>query len=66
MYKPTDRRQPSFLDFNQPMRLKMNPENRWIKMAEHIPWDAFKTKYASLFPSGTGNVAKPLRMALGL
>lgn len=44
----------------------MNPENRWIKMAEHIPWDAFKTKYASLFPSGTGNVAKPLRMALGL
>lgn len=65
MYKPTDRRQPSFLDFNQPMGLKMNPENRWIKMADRIPWDAFETKYASLFPSGTGNVAKPLRMALG-
>lgn len=65
MYKPTDRLQPSFLDFNQPMGLKMNPENRWIKMADRIPWDAFETKYASLFPSGTGNVAKPLRMALG-
>ena len=25
----------------------------------------FEAKYASLFPSGTGNVAKPLRMALG-
>lgn len=65
MYKPTDRLQPSFLDFNQPMGLKMNPENRWIKMADRIPWDAFETKYASLFPSDTGNVAKPLRMALG-
>lgn len=65
MYKPTDRRQPSFLDFNQPMGLKMNPENRWIKMADRIPWDEFEIKYASLFPSDTVNVAKPLRMAFG-
>ena len=34
-------------------------------MADRIPWDEFEIKYASLFPSGTGNVAKPLRMALG-
>lgn len=32
---------------------------------DSIPWDEFETKYAGLFPSGTGNVAKPLRMALG-
>ncbi len=43
----------------------MNPENRWIKMADRIPWDEFETTYASLFPSHKGNVAKPLRMALG-
>lgn len=65
MYRPTDKLQHSFLDFNQPMGLKMNPDNRWVKMADRIPWDEFETKYASLFPSGTGNVAKPLRMALG-
>ncbi len=34
-------------------------------MADCIPWDEFEIKYAELFPSGTGNVAKPLRMALG-
>ena len=34
-------------------------------MADCIPWDEFEIKYASLFPSDTGNVAKPLRMALG-
>ena len=65
MYKSIDKLQHSFLDFNQPMGLKMNPENRWIKMAALIPWDEFEIKYAELFPSETRNVAKPLRMALG-
>ena len=57
--------QHSFLDFNQPLGLHMNPDNRWIKLADRIPWDTFEAKYAELFPSDTGNVAKPLRMALG-
>lgn len=65
MYKPAERQQQSFLDFNQPMGLHMNPKNRWIRMADSIPWDVFEVKYASLFPSPTGNVAKPVRMALG-
>lgn len=34
-------------------------------MADHIPWDEFESKYAELFPGDNGNVAKPLRMALG-
>lgn len=65
MYKPADKTQTSFLDFNQPIGLHMNPHNRWIQMADKIPWDLFEVKYADLFPSDTGNVAKPLRMALG-
>ena len=65
MYKTIDKLQHSFLDFNQPLGLHMNPDNRWIKMADRIPWDEFEVKYAKLFPSDTGNVAKPLRMALG-
>lgn len=65
MYKQTDKTQTSFLDFNQPMGLNMDPHNRWVQMADKVPWDVFEVKYAGLFPSGTGNVAKPLRMALG-
>lgn len=65
MYKSSEKIQHSFLDFNQPMGLQMNPNNRWIIMADCIPWDEFEIKYAELFPSDTGNVAKPLRMALG-
>ena len=65
MYKPMDRSQPSFLDFNQPMGLKMNSENRWVKIADLVLWDEFEIKYAHLFSSDMGNIAKPLRMALG-
>ena len=65
MYKATDKTQSSFTDFNQPIGLHMNPNNRWIHMADSIPWNIFEKRYAALFPSTTGNVAKPLRMALG-
>jgi len=65
MYIQSDKSQQCFLDFNQPLGLKMNPNNRWITLADRIPWDRFEEKYAQLFPSDTGNVAKPLQMALG-
>ena len=38
MYKTNRNRQFSLSDFNQPIGLKMNPNNRWVKMAETIPW----------------------------
>lgn len=65
MYKSSDKSQSSFLDFNQPMGMHMNPDNRWIKMADAIPWEVFEKKYKRLFKVNTGNVAKPLRTALG-
>ena len=34
MYKPIDKLQHSFLDFNQPLGLHMNPDNRWIRRAD--------------------------------
>ncbi len=64
MYRHKDL-QIKFEDFNQPMGLKMNPNNRWVKKAAIIPWEAIETEYAKLFPSKTGMPAKPLRMALG-
>lgn len=65
MYKAKDKSEYSFFDFNQPLGMHMNPENRWIRLAELIPWDEYEEKYASRFKSDTGNVAKPCRMALG-
>lgn len=65
MYKFDKNHQFGLADFNQPMGLKMNPENRWVKKAETIPWEAIEEKYAALFPGKKGMPAKPLRTALG-
>ena len=65
MYKFKREKQMSFTDFNQPLGLQMNPDNRWVKKATMIPWDTIEGEYAKLFPSHTGMPAKPLRMALG-
>ena len=65
MYKCTNNTQSNFLSFNQPIGLHMNPENRWVKMADAIPWEAFEKKYSKLFKGKNGRVAKPLRLALG-
>ena len=65
MYKCTDNTQSSFLSFNQPRGLHMNPENRWVKMADAIPWEIFEKKYSRLFKGKNGRIAKPLRLALG-
>ena len=65
MYKFNRNRQMNLSDFNQPVGLHMNPENRWVKKAATIPWHEIEEKYAELFPSKTGMPAKPLQTALG-
>lgn len=65
VYKKQPNTQLSFDDFNQPVGLTMNPENRWVKKAELIPWIDLEEQYASIFQSKTGNVAKSFRMAFG-
>jgi len=44
---------------------QLSGENRWIKLAELIPWDELEDDYASQFCKGFGGPAKPFRMALG-
>ena len=65
MYKFDRYHQFSLSDFNQPLGMEMNPENRWVKKAAMIPWDEIEDRYAGLFPSEVGMPAKPLQTALG-
>lgn len=65
MYRSTKIQQISLTDFNQALGFKINPQNRWVKKAALIPWLKIEERYAKLFPSKRGSVAKPLRMALG-
>jgi transposase, IS5 family len=64
MYKFKDN-QLSLTDFGAAVGLKLNPENRWIRKSRSIPWEEIEQRYARLFINRKGNVAKPLRLALG-
>ena len=57
--------QMSVYDFVLPFSGKLKANNRWVKLANLIPWDEIEEEYAKLFPNPIGNVAKPARMALG-
>ncbi len=52
-------------DFILPFGGRLRVDNRWVKLAKIIPWDTIEDRYADLFPSYRGQVAKPVRMALG-
>ncbi len=55
----------SLSDFRQPVGMNLKENNRWVKKAQMIPWLEIEKRYAALFTNRKGNVAKPLRVALG-
>lgn len=64
MYKYSNG-QISLSDFKQPVGMNLKENNRWVKKAQTIPWPEMEKRYAALFTNRKGNVAKPLRLALG-
>ena len=67
MYKSPDYdyEQLSFINFNAVCGLQLDPNNEWILISKRLPWRSWETLYAVMFPSPTGNVAKPCRMVMG-
>ena len=67
MYKTPDYEyeQLSFFSFNATCGMQLDPNNEWIRISRQLPWRAWEAQYAIMFPSGTGNVAKPCRMVIG-
>ena len=55
----------SLTDFKQPVGMNLKESNRWVKKAQTIPWMEIEKRYTALFTNRKGNVAKPLRLALG-
>ena len=67
MYKTADYdyEQLNFTNFNMTCGLQLDRENEWVRISQKLPWRAWEALYAVMFPSNTGNVAKPCRMVLG-
>lgn len=65
MYRKDEQPRTSAESFKLPFEGKLSEENRWVIMAQWIPWSEFEAEYAELFSSVMGAPAKTFRMALG-
>jgi len=65
MYRSTEN-QLEFENFGLPFSGNLRSDNRWVKLAKLIPWNAFELTYSkTLKRSGLGPPAKSVRVALG-
>jgi hypothetical protein len=46
-----------------PFGVRLNVENRWVKLASLMPWDRIEEEYSKNFKGRKGQVAKPGRLA---
>ena len=65
MYRHSSPEQLSCEQFSLPFNGSLSSDNRWVKLAEVIPWMEFEPHYAQQFSQTMGATAKPFRMALG-
>ena len=66
MYKSSEKQIMISDDFFLPFGGKLNRKNRWVKLAELIPWWEFEDKYVGNFRSpNTGEEAFSVRVGLG-
>jgi len=63
MYKK-DNGQLSIMEFISPFG-KLDPKNRWVQIANMIPWKKYEQKYAEKFCEDNGAPAIKFRMAMG-
>lgn len=56
----------SMADFDETFGVKLDPNNRWVRLAKTLPWDEISDIYAECLGSeDVGNVALDGRMAVG-
>ncbi len=65
MYRKVDSAPTPPSKFELPFEGKLSQDNRWVIMANLIPWDEFEEEYAKNFSIDMGAPALPFRVALG-
>ncbi len=65
MIQYTPENQISIFDFQTPFIKSLSPDNRWVKMANDVPWDIFAKHYISLMDVDRGRPGINPRIILG-
>ena len=51
--------------FETPFQTALNPNNRWVKLSEYVPWDELAEGYYAGLSSSQGRPAKDARLVIG-
>ena len=65
MIKYTPSSQLSLENFKHPFHQQLDPGNRWVKLAELVPWDELAGIYSKHLDPGAGRESVDLRMVIG-
>jgi hypothetical protein len=65
MIRYKSNRQLNLEGFHLPFGGKLNPENRWVRWSESIPWDALAAGYYKSMSSTQGRPGKDARLVIG-
>ena len=65
VYRKRDKNQLTMEEFYLPFGNGLNADNRWVKMAKLIPWDAIEEIYGDELSQETGRPAISSRIAFG-
>lgn len=65
MIRETSSNQVSLSEFDWPFQNKLDPENRWVKWAQFIPWDLLSDAYHENMNARQGRPALKARIVIG-
>jgi len=66
MIREANEKQLTLAEFDWPFLSELNEDNRWVKLADAIPWEALSEPYLKNFANSTlGRPAKPARLVIG-
>ena len=65
MFNYTPQNQLDIFDFKTEFESKLDPNNRWVKMAKLLDWDRFAVIYAQHFSSTMGAKGIDARIVIG-
>lgn len=65
MIKYTSSSQLVLKDFSHPFDNELSPDNRWIKLAQVVPWDELAKIYSKALRSDRGRESLDIRMVIG-
>jgi len=65
MIRYRSQKQLSLAEFDWPFQVPLDAQNRWVKLAQCMPWDELAEGYCSSLSQGQGRPAKDARLVIG-